>query len=61
MVKLQLKKGYLVKVKVGNETREGKITDFHSKNGERTVSYGIWWCYRSQIQEVYKPNGERVY
>lgn len=63
MINVRLRKGYKI---VNDRGRIGLITEFGWKNGERTISFdGIegtqsGWCYRSQILEVYKPNGEKV-
>lgn len=51
---MRLRKGYRIFLKNG---RAGIITDFHWKNGERTLSYETdegtpYWCYKSQIVEV---------
>lgn len=42
----------------------GIITEFDYKNGQKVISFEgnpPGWCYREQITEVYKPNGERIY
>lgn len=61
---MHLRKGYKIK---NDRGKIGVITEFDSKNGQQVVSFdGVegsldGWCYRSQILEVYKKNGERLY
>lgn len=52
---MRLRLGDLIRV----GTREGKITELDFKNGMRVYSYGLWWCYRDQVDEVFR-NGEWV-
>ncbi|MDF2800787.1 MAG: hypothetical protein K0S61_690 [Anaerocolumna sp.] len=60
---MNLRKGYKI---VNDRGKTGIITEFSFKNKERVIGFeGIdnsdGWCYRNQILEVYKQNGERIY
>ena len=44
-------------IRVGD--REGVITELDLKNGMRVYSYDKWWCYRVQVDEVFR-NGKWV-
>ncbi|MEM4994758.1 hypothetical protein WKH56_19550 [Priestia sp. SB1] len=56
---MKLRKGDLIRVHMSSESREGMITELDFKNGMRVYSYGDWWCYREQVNEVFR-NGEWI-
>jgi hypothetical protein len=54
---MRLRKGYRIRT----SNREGMITNFHFKNGHRTLSYieddgTPWWCYKDNIDEILIKN-----